>query len=409
MSDAPKEKRKNLADMSASAHLNTGHEVGLYYGFTPIATPSITPADIQAVKKISEGEIVVDSDSHEGGAWTKLEEKISLLRLYNEYNLFREPQPVMISTVRPFRNDRTKVNPKESHHSFDIIGTNKSIAEAVLIKTALALLKKDGVEDLHLEINSIGDKESTARFGRELTAFYRRHLDDLPSTCKEKFKKDPFSLLGCNHEKCVELSADCPKAINYLSEESRTRFKEILEFVEVLGIPYEIKNTLVANRDYCSEAVFEIRTSDPKSHPLAVGVRYDTLAKKLGYKKEVPAAGVSVAYPTSSRHSLTKIKAKKLTYPNICFMQLGYEANLKSLEVIEILRVAGIPVSHALVRDKMAGQVSLAEHLKTPYVIIMGKKEAMEDSVIVRNNSTRAQETVFIKDLAKHIRRHRIG
>ncbi len=143
-------------------------------------------------KKISEGEIVVDSDSHEGGAWTKLEEKISLLRLYNEYNLFREPQPVMISTVRPFRNDRTKVNPKESHHSFDIIGTNKSIAEAVLIKTALALLKKDGVEDLHLEINSIGDKKSTARFGRELTAFYRRHLDDLPSTCKEKFKKHRF-------------------------------------------------------------------------------------------------------------------------------------------------------------------------------------------------------------------------
>ena len=207
----------------------------------------------------------------------------------------------------------------------------------------------------------------------------------------------------------MELSAECPKAINYLSEESRTRFKEILEFVEALGVPYEIKNTLVANRDYCSETVFEIRTSNPKDHPLAVGVRYDTLSKKLGYKKEVTAAGVSVSYPTKERHALTKAKANKLTRPNICFMQLGYEAKLKSLSVIETLRLAGIPVSHALARDKMAGQVSLAEYMKSPYIIIMGKKEAMEDSVIVRNNSTRAQETVFIKELAKYIKRHRIG
>ncbi len=57
----------------------------------------------------------------------------------------------------------------------------------------------------------------------------------------------------------------------------------------------------------------------------------------------------------------------------------------------------------------MAGQVSLAEYMKSPYVIIMGKKEAMEDSVIVRHNGTRAQETVFIKDLAKYIKIHRIG
>ena len=165
MSDS-KEKRKSLADITASAHLVTGHEIGLYYGFTPINLPSITPADTHAARKISDGDMVIDSDSHDGGAWTKLEEKVALLRLYDEYNLFREPQPVMISTTRPFKNDRTKIHPKESHHSFDILGTNRSIAEAVLIKTALALLGKAGAEDFHLEINSIGDRESTARFGR---------------------------------------------------------------------------------------------------------------------------------------------------------------------------------------------------------------------------------------------------
>ncbi len=346
MSDrTPKEKKRSLADIVAVAHLSTGHEVGLYYGFTPINVPSITPSDTAAAKKISEGEIVVDSDSHEGGAWTKLEEKVALIRLYEEYNLYREPQPVMISTTRPFKNDRTKLSPKESHHSFDILGTNRSIAEAMLIKTALALLSKTG----YYRPSSRNKQHRRQRIHRALRPRTHGVLPptsrDLPATCREKFKKDPFSLLGCTHEKCAELSADCPKAINFLSEESRGRFKEILEFVECLEIPYEIKNTLVANRDYCSETVFEIRTSNPKDHPLAVGVRYDTLAKKLGNKKEVMAAGVSVAYPTKERHILTQAKAKKLSRPNICFMQLGYEAKLKSLAVIETLRVAGIPVS----------------------------------------------------------------
>jgi histidyl-tRNA synthetase len=401
--------KKSFKDIATSAHLVTGHEIGIFYGFTPIDTPSITPADTTAARKISAGETIIDSDSHEGGAWVKLEEKIALLRLHEEYNLIREPQPIMISTTEPFKNDRTKISPKESHHSFDILGTNKSIAEALLIKTAFALLDQSGISDLHLEINSMGDKESASRFGKELTSFYRHNLGFLPAACKEKFKDDPFSLLGCQHEKCKELSLDCPKSINFLSEESSERFKEILEFIEILGIPYEINNNLVANRDYCSETVFEIRTKDPKDHPLAIGIRYDTLSKKLGNRKEIPAASVSVAYPTSARYPISKIRMAKINHPKICFMQLGYEGKLKALAVIETLRLAGIAVSHSLARDKMAGQVSFSERSESTYVIIMGKREAMEDSVIVRNNATRVQETVPIKDLAKHLKKHRIG
>ena len=404
----PEEKKKSLADISLENGFNLAHEVGLYYGFNPIETPSIKEIDTKEAQRISDGDIVVDCDSHESGARAKIEEKVALLRLYEEYNFNREAQPVMISATTPFHNDRRKQT-KEASATFDILGTNKPIAEAILIETALAVLLEAGVENLHLEINSIGDKDSTARFGRELVAYYKKHLNSLPAACKEKFKKDPFSLLGCTHEACAKLSAECPKAINFLSEESRTRFKEILEFVETLQIPYVITNNLVANRDYCSETVFEIRNDDPKAHPLAVGIRYDTLSKKLGKKKEIFAAGVSVAYPIKKRRALTKARAAILLRPKICFMQLSYEAKSKSLMVIETLRVAGIALNHSLARDKMAGQVSYAERLNTPYVIIMGKKEAMENSVIIRNNSTRAQETILIKDLAKHIKKHRIA
>jgi histidyl-tRNA synthetase len=290
------------------------------------------------------------------------------------------------------------------------LGTNKSIAEALLIKASMAILADAGETDLHVEINSIGDKESIARFTREVTAYYRRSMSELPAACKQLLKKDVFALLGCDHEACLRLAADCPKSINFLSEKSRQHFKEVLEYLEALGIPYNINNSLVANRDYCSETVFEIRDSEPKSHPKAIGIRYDTLAKRLGHKKELFAVGVSLAL-NKKKADATLVKKStiaKILDPQICFMQLGFEAKLKSLELLEILRKARIPVNHSLAKDKMAGQVGMAEKMQAPTVVIMGKKEAMEGSVIVRETSTRSQDSIRFDDVAAALKKYKV-
>jgi histidyl-tRNA synthetase len=391
-------------------HLDTVGETGLFYGFTPLAPLHIHSDDSALAKTISEGEIVIDHDNHEEGAVVRLEEKVALLHLYEKEKMGTLAQPLMYSYKKPFVGDRRKTNPKESHYGFEIIGTNKSIAEAILMQTAVAVLHDAGDTDLHVEINSIGDKESLARFTREVTAYYRKHLNTLPAKCRETFKKDVFALLGCDHEDCVKLAADCPKSINFLSEKSRQHFKEVLEFLESLEIPYTINNALVANRDFCSETVFEIRGSDPKSHPKAIGIRYDTLAKRLGHKKELPAVGVSIALNkkvTKSEEIKTSTIAKILD-PQICFMQLGFEAKLKSLHLIEILRQARIPVAQSLAKDKIAGQVGQAEKMQAPVVVIMGKKEAMENTVIIRETSTRAQNAVLVTKAAEVLKKYKV-
>ncbi|MBX4209413.1 ATP phosphoribosyltransferase regulatory subunit [Candidatus Parcubacteria bacterium] len=390
--------------------IDSAGETALFYGFTPLALPHIHPNDSAEAKKISEGEIVVDHDDHEEGAAVRLEEKIALLKLYEREKMWTLPQPTMFYFRKPFIGDRRKPNPRESHYGMEIIGTNKSIAEAMLIQASLAILKDAGEKDLHVEINSIGDKESLARFTREITAYYRRHLTSLPQKCRDTMKKDVFSLLGCDHEACMKLAADCPKSINFLSERSRQHFKEVLEYLETLGIPYTIENSLVANRDYCSETVFEIRRNDPKAHPLAIGIRYDTLARRLGSKKDLPAVGVSIALPKKPvKGGMVKQSViAKILDPQVCFMQLGFEAKLKSLRLIEALREARIPVLQSLAKDKMAGQVGMAEKTQAPVVVIMGKKEAMEDSVIIRDSATRSQDTVLVKDAAARLKKYRV-
>jgi histidyl-tRNA synthetase len=391
-------------------HLDSADEAGLFYGFTPLALPHITNADSAEAKDISDGDVVIDGDNHEEGATIRLEEKIALLHLYEREKMASLSQPLLFSYKKPFAGDKRKANPKESQRGLEIIGTGKSIAEAILLKAALAILDDAGETDLHVEINSIGDKESLARFTRELTAYYRKHMNELSADCKQHFKKDAFSMLACDDATCLKLAEECPKSINFLSEKSRIHFKEVLEFLETLDIPYVINNGLIANRDYCSETIFEIRGSDPKGHPKAIGIRYDTLAKRLGHKKEIPAVGVTIA--TSKKAiKATPLKASTLQdilNPQVVFMQLGFEAKLKSLNLIEGLRQARVPVMQSLAKDKMAGQVGMAEKTQAPIVVIMGKKEAMENSVIVRETSTRSQETVKLADVAARLKKYKV-
>ena len=87
------------------------------------------------------------------------------------------------------------------------------------------------------------------------------------------------------------------------------------------------------------------------------------------------------------------------------FIQLGFDAKLKSLKVIEMLRQAGIAVSQSLSKDKLTAQIMSAEKINIPYVLIMGQKEAIEESVVVRNMNTRSQETILIPSLAQYLKK----
>lgn len=90
--------------------------------------------------------------------------------------------------------------------------------------------------------------------------------------------------------------------------------------------------------------------------------------------------------------------------PKVYFIQVGWDAKLKSLCVIEILRKAHVPVIQSLSKDSLSAQLAVAEKSGAPYVIIFGQKEAMEKSVIVRNMETRSQDTVKMDELNTYIK-----
>ena len=202
--------------------------------------------------------------------------------------------------------------------------------------------------------------------------------------------------------------------MDFLSEASRNHFQEVLEYLEALGIPYEINNNLIGNRKYCTETVFAIVNADhaaksakggaKKDHKiLAIGVRYDGLSKKIGLRHEVHGVGISLLIK-GNRAELRK-DVKRVKRPFASFVQLGFESKLLSLSVIESLRQVKIPLHLSLAKDRLGAQVSSVERYHVAYSIIMGKKEAMEKSAIVRDNPTHAQEIILIEELPNHMKK----
>jgi histidyl-tRNA synthetase len=390
--------KKKESDFYAKMR-DKSEEVALYYGFMPIESLEITKDDREKAKAVVEGQVKVKNP--ECTLSVCPEEKIAVLRHFDQKNLHSQPQPVMLF----YKGDPSgSTKSKEKHIGLEIIGTSKSIAEAILIKATMEILKEEGYKDLYVTVNSIGDKDSIAKFIRNLTAYYRKNINELPSHCRTLMKRDIFECLDCKNEKCRIFKEDAPKSINFLSEPSRQHFKEVLEYLEMLEIPYQMNNYLVGNKSFCTQTLFEVRTSDggDEGQPLAIGVRYNNLAKKIGWKRETPGIGVRIAY----KKTVKEVKVdKSMKKPKIYFVQLGFEAKLKSLKVIEMLRQSKIPMYQSLSRDKLISQLSLAENMKIPYTILMGQKEALENSVIVREMTTRSQETVLVANLPQYLKR----
>ncbi len=384
-------------------------EITLYYGFEPHKSPDIKKTDIDNAKNLLEGDSIDENDNDKKSLPLHVEEKIALLRKYTEEELHTKSQPVLMYFKEPFKGSIKKGSTSYSRYcDLEILGNSKSIAEAILIQTARAILREEGYENICIEINSIGDKDSINKFTRDLTSHYKKNINDMHTECRQLFKKDPFELLGCQNDKCKKINETAPKSMDFLSEQSRIHFQEVLEYLEALNIPYKINNALIGNRKYCTETIFTIIDGnyDSKSKSqkvLAIGVRYDGLSKKIGFKKEIQGVGISIL--VKNKKTELRKEVKKIKKPFASFVQLGFESKLLSLGVIESLRSVKIPLLLSLTKDRLGAQVSIVEKRNIPYSIIMGKKEAMDKTAIVRNMDTHAQDIVPLNELPKYMKR----
>lgn len=394
-------------------------EVAVYYGFKPIDTPIMEHEDIFTTT-IGEGTDIIDKEMYslktKGGDHLALrpEHTAPLMRSYIEKGMQNMPQPVMFYQYGPvFRHDNPQKGRYRQFWQFDLdsLGSEKSIVDALVIKVGMSILEETGAQNLSVNINSIGDKECRNVYIKELTNYYKKHINNLASVDRERLKTNPLRILDSKEEKTKEINEQAPDAVSFLCSSCKKHFKEVLEYLEEMNIDYTLNKNLVRGLSYYTRTVFEIYTENKEEDgsvsqvQIASGGRYDYLSKQLGGKKDVGAVGFSIGVDRIIASPwYKKLAPRIMKKPKIYFIQLGSEAKLKSLNIIEILRKAHIPIAQSLSKDSLGSQLAIAEKLNVPYAIIFGVKEALDNSVIVRNMSNRSQETVKLSKLLDYLK-----
>ncbi|HRH25132.1 MAG TPA: histidine--tRNA ligase [Candidatus Paceibacterota bacterium] len=412
---------KGMRDISGDEYyrmqglFEKAQEVAVYYGFTPIETP-ILEHEETFTSAVGVGTDIVDKEMYtlktKGGDHLAMrpEHTAGLMRAYITGGMQSLPQPVLLYHSGPvFRHDKPQKGRYRQFYQFDVdaLGSEKSIVDALVIKTIYTILEEAGAKDLVVTINSIGDKDSRPSYLKELTNYYKKHIKDLPEIDQERLKTNPMRILDSKDPKTIEINAGAPDPMNYLSTSGKKHFKEVLEYLDEMGIAYQIDKTLVRGLSYYTHTVFEIiePQEDGSMITIAGGGRYDYLGKMIGSKKDIPAMGGSLGMDRIVERPWFKNLAPRIMKkPKVYFIQVGFEAKLKSLNVIEILRKAHVPIAQSLSKDSLGAQLAVAEKSGVPYVIIFGQMEAVKNCVIVRNMETREQETVPLADLGAYIK-----
>lgn len=331
-----------------------------------------------------------------------------IVRAYNEHGMKNWPQPVKLYSIGPvFRHEKPQAGRYRQFHQFnlEIIGEGGALNDVLLIQIVFLIFKKLGIKGFNLQMNSIGCPQCRPDYRKLLIDYYRKQRKKLCRHCRQRLKLNPLRLLDCKEEKCRQLANNAPQVIDHLCEECHAHFKEVLESLDEIGIPYILNPHLVRGLDYYTKTVFEFRLEGDNPIELAGGGRYDGLIELLG-GKPTPAAGVAggierVIYVLKSQD----IKVSQESPPRIFLVQLGELSRRRSLKLFEELRNKGLKIAEALGKGSIKSQLKVADKLGVDIALILGQKEALENSIIIKDMKSGAQETVPIERAVKEIKK----
>jgi histidyl-tRNA synthetase len=391
-----------------------------YYSFQRIDTPILENAEV-FVKGTGATTDIVEKEMYtfrtKGGDLVALRPEFTpgIVRSYIENGMYSLPQPVKLWTVGPlFRHERPQAGRYRQLHQFDFeaIGDGSASIDGQIIQMCYDILKDLGFKNISIEVNSIGDSECRPYFKKILTNYFKSRKSSLCADCQRRLKENPLRILDCKEEKCQRVRSEAPQIIDHLCENCHKHFKQVLEFLDELQLPYTLNPYLVRGLDYYTKTVFEIveKTEQGAGQgSLVGGGRYDSLVKMLG-GRDTPACGAAggidriINLLKTREVKPERANAKKPETTQIFLAQLGEMAKRKSLKLFEEFREAKIPVAESFSKDSLRAQLKAADKMGIKWVIIFGQKEALEEFITLRDMESGVQIEIPLSKVVEEMR-----
>ena len=309
-----------------------------------------------------------------------------------------------------YRYDRPQKGRYREHFQFgcEAYGSNDARVDAEIISIPYHLFETLGLEGVKVRINTLGDNESRENYKKALVDYLKPHIDSLCEDCKERFNKNPLRILDCKVDKDNEILKNIPKTIDYLNEESKTFFDEVLSYLDSLEICYEVDPKTIRGLDYYTHTVFEIE-ADIKDfgaqNVLCAGGRYNNLVENLD-GPATPAVGFGLGSERlllALEHENIDIALTKSVDVYVIPMTLD---KTFSFSLVYLLRTLGLSVETDYLNRKLANNFKYAEKINAKYTVVIGEDEIEKEYFTVKNMKTREEGKVSKNEFLKYILEH---
>lgn len=387
------------------------------YGYERIDTPLIEEQSlfVRGVGKVTD---IVEKELFQwetpGGETIALrpEGTASVVRAYVQHGMLNLPQPVKMFYTGPmFRYERPQAGRFRQHFQggFECIGEADPVIDAQLMIISWNILRELGLDPI-VRVNSLGSVESRANYKNALVAYFRSKRAQLSEEDKKRLLKNPLRLLDSKEPGMQELKAEAPQIVDWLDEESKSHFMRVLEYLDEVGVPYQLDPYLVRGLDYYTKTVFEwYAASDDQElaqSALGGGGRYDDLVEQLGGRPATPAAGMALGLDRiASRLKEKEGEGEHVKKVDVFLAQLGELGRKRALALFEEFRKEGITVAESFAKTSLKSQMELANRRGARWTILIGQKETLDGTALLRDMDSGTQEIVDVKKAVGEIKK----
>ena len=386
---------------------NVMREEARAYGFKEIRTPVFEHTELFA-RGVGQTTDVVQKEMYtfdtKGGESVTLrpEGTAGAARAVLEHALENEGLPIKASYfVSCYRYEKPQAGRLREFHQFglEVYGTQSPVADAELICAAQSIFERLQIEQLRLEINSIGCPQCRAKYHEALKAYFEGYKDELCDTCLSRLEKNPMRILDCKSPVCSRIAEGAPKITDYLCEECEEHFKAVQRYLDKAGVKYTVNPTIVRGLDYYTKTVFEFVTDCIGAQgTVCGGGRYDGLIEELG-GKHMPSLGFAMGM----ERLLMVMDKQEIKIPDfdeckLYIATMGEGAKEKAFELAGALRQCGMIIETDIVGRGLRAQMKYADKIGAKYSMVLGDNELEQNKAVVKNMSTGKQTEVSLDD-----------
>jgi len=337
----------------------------------------------------------------------KPEMTASVVRALIEHSLFKKQSLNKFFYISPmFRQERPQAGRLRQFHQFgaEAIGSNNPLLDAEMIIIAFNILKKLGLKNLSVKINSLGIPQSRENYKKILKDYLSNHFNELSNDSKKRFETNILRIFDSKEEQDKKIMANAPLLFEYLDDESLEHFEKVKRALLNANVPFEIDAKLVRGLDYYTHTTFEIISSSVGAQSaLCGGGRYNGLSKELE-GPDLPGVGFAAGIERIllACENEKTLNAKEET---IDLYIVTIEKNLSefAFNLAVKLRESNLTVELDYLERSLKAQMREANKLNSRFTLIAGGEEYQNGFLVLKNMSNGEQVNIPGDDINKLI------